>query len=144
MPPEALELELTETAITQVDHAFVLLAVRLHELGVALVLDDFGTGFTSLNHLSQLPISKLKIERQHVNQIGQQGYGVALVDVVVSLSKVFGFAVTAEGVETEQQWRYLCDLHVDYLQGYRFFRPMPRADLELLLAEPPRSYAVNS
>lgn len=143
VPAEALELELTETAITQVDNAFVLLAVRLHELGVALVLDDFGTGFTSLNHLSQLPISKLKIERQHVNQIGQQSYGVALVDVVVSLSKVFGFAVTAEGVETEQQWRYLSDLKVDYLQGYRFFRPMPRADLELLLRAPTHANAVN-
>lgn len=143
VPAEALELELTETAITQVDNAFILLAVRLHELGVALVLDDFGTGFTSLNHLSQLPISKLKIERQHVNQIGEQGYGVALVDVVVSLSKVFGFAVTAEGVETEKQWRYLSDLKVDYLQGYRFFRPMPHADLELLLSAPVCAHVAN-
>lgn len=135
VPSSAIELELTETAITQVDATFVQLAVRLHELGVALVLDDFGTGFTSLNHLSQLPIRKLKIDRQHVNQIGQQGHGVALVDVVVSLSHAFGFAITAEGVESEAQWRYLRDLKVDYLQGYRFYRPMPLADLQQLLAQ---------
>lgn len=135
VPSSAIELELTETAITQVDATFVQLAVRLHELGVALVLDDFGTGFTSLNHLSQLPIRKLKIDRQHVNQIGQQRHGVALVDVVVSLSQAFGFAITAEGVESEAQWRYLRDLKVDYLQGYRFYRPMPLADLQQLLAQ---------
>lgn len=149
VPSSAIELELTETAITQVDSTFIQLAVRLHELGVALVLDDFGTGFTSLNHLSQLPIRKLKIDRQHVNQIGQQRHGVALVDVVVSLSQAFGFAITAEGVESEAQWHYLRELKVDYLQGYRFYRPMPLAELQQLVVTgathaAPNQYQANS
>jgi len=125
--PDQFELEITETAMTDLDDQFLEVANAVSAIGVSLVLDDFGTGFTSLSHLSHLPITKIKIDRSHVIEISSQTDGIRLVDVLLSISDSYKLKITAEGVEEIEQRDYLAKNQCDYLQGYLFYRPMPVA-----------------
>jgi predicted signal transduction protein with EAL and GGDEF domain len=134
--PTRLELEVTEsTLLGNVDTA-ELAMFRLKALGVRLALDDFGTGYSSLLYLRRFPFDKLKIDRSFVHSIERAADAAAIVHAVVSLGRGLGMRVTAEGVETAEQHLFLRAAGIHSMQGYRFGRPGPAADITARLAAP--------
>jgi predicted signal transduction protein with EAL and GGDEF domain len=135
-PPAALALEITESTLIDRGPARLALLQRLRDLDVELLLDDFGTGWSSLSHLAQLPIGGLKIDRSFV--AGLETGHAPIVDAIVRLARAFDLAVVAEGIETEQQLAALRRLGCGLGQGYLFSRPQPAAELRgLVIAEAP-------
>ena len=133
--PTRLELEVTEsTLLGNVDTA-ELAMFRLKALGVRLALDDFGTGYSSLLYLRRFPFDKLKIDRSFVHSIERAADAAAIVHAVVSLGRGLGMKVTAEGVETAEQHLFLRAAGIHSMQGYRFGRPGPAADISARLAD---------
>ncbi len=131
--PEALHIELTESAvIDQVDWSLVVLG-DLKDLGVKLEIDDFGTGYSSLAYLKQLPIDGVKIDRVFVDGLGADGRDAVIVEAVVSLAHALQLKVAAEGVETSRQVEWLRTLGCDYGQGFYWSIPLPAAGLEMWL-----------
>ena len=138
--PARLELEVTEsTLLGNVDTA-ELAMFRLKALGVRLALDDFGTGYSSLLYLRRFPFDKLKIDSSFVRSIERAADAAAIVHAVVSLGRGLGMKVTAEGVETADQQLFLRAAGVHFMQGYRFGKAMPAAEItaRLLANEPIR------
>jgi diguanylate cyclase (GGDEF)-like protein len=133
LSPGCLELELTETTIIQDDPVTITMLTQLSDLGVGIVLDDFGTGFSSLSHLRRLPISRVKIDRSFVSEISEEGDGAALVAAIVTLAHSLRLEVVAEGVETEEQVVFLRQSHCDELQGYLISGAVPPAEFEHIL-----------
>jgi diguanylate cyclase len=134
--PTRLELEVTEsTLLGNVDTA-ELAMFRLKALGVQLALDDFGTGYSSLLYLRRFPFDKLKIDRSFVLSIERAADAAAIVHAVVSLGRGLGMKVTAEGVETAEQHLFLRAAGVHTMQGFRFGRPGPAAEISARLAQP--------
>jgi diguanylate cyclase len=129
LPPERLELELTEsTLVGNVEEAGTAMR-ELKVLGVQLALDDFGTGYSSLLYLRTFPFDKLKIDRSFVRNIESAADSAAIVHAVVSLGRGLGMKVTAEGVETAEQHLFLRAAGVHSLQGFRFGRPGTALDI---------------
>ena len=138
--PEHLWLEITESALlTDADTAKEVL-LTLRETGVRLVLDDFGTGYSSLQHLKLFPLDAIKIDRSFVAGLGtDEGNGDhAIVRSVVWLADALGFAVVAEGVETQEQREMLIDLGCGLAQGFLFARPRAAAEITLAALLPVR------
>lgn len=139
LPPQALELELTETIVLGNDSGQMspLRALRAH--GVGLAFDDFGTGFASLSTLKSCPLTRLKIDRGFVSGLGVTGVlgrgrdreDVAIIEAVLALARGLGLSVVAEGVETEAQSAFLAGRGCDEGQGYLYGRPTPAALLPL-------------
>jgi diguanylate cyclase (GGDEF)-like protein len=133
--PSCIELEVTEsTFLGGVDKAEQAIA-RLKALGVKLALDDFGTGYSSLLYLRRFPFDRLKIDHGFVHSIETAPDAAAIVHAVVSLSRGLNMVVTAEGVETAEQQMFLRAAGVQAMQGYRFGRPMPAAEVSRRFAE---------
>jgi EAL domain-containing protein (putative c-di-GMP-specific phosphodiesterase class I) len=125
LPPRALAIEITETAlIVDMDRAVSAVA-EIREIGVNISLDDFGTAYSSLTWLRRLPIDKIKIDRAFVAGIEREACDLAIVKSVIQLAKAFKHEVVAEGVETPGQLSILRELGVDYVQGFLFARPAP-------------------
>jgi len=135
LPPACLEVEITEyTMMNDVEHAIVVLT-QLRDLGVKIAIDDFGTGYSSLTYLSKLPLNTLKVDQYFVNGIGEDKGDESIVKATINLAHSLNLEVTAEGVETDQQRRFLIENNVNYLQGYFFSRPQSATNLELWIAE---------
>jgi diguanylate cyclase (GGDEF)-like protein len=130
LAPSRLELELTEAALFNIDDRSQATLGRLRALGIKIALDDFGTGFSSLSHLVQLNIDRIKIDRSFVKLLGMQAEGAAIVSAILGLSHTLGKATTAEGVETEGQRDFLVSAGCTDLQGFLLSRPVPRAAFE--------------
>lgn len=132
LDPSLLELELTESVVMDSADEFAQKLTELKQLGVRLSLDDFGTGYSSLSNLSLFPFDRLKIDQSFVRAIsGPQGRlrGDIVAKTVISLGHTLGFSVLAEGVETEEQLRFL-QLHgCDEMQGFLVSRPLPAEEL---------------
>jgi EAL domain-containing protein (putative c-di-GMP-specific phosphodiesterase class I) len=131
VPPELIQLELTETAVfamTDPDHVTGLLQ-RLSEMGLVLALDDFGTGYSSLSRLRDLPIHKVKIDKSFVLHMHERPQDALIVRSVIALAKSLHLRVVAEGVESEPVWRRLSDLGCDVAQGNYLSRPLPPDEL---------------
>jgi diguanylate cyclase (GGDEF)-like protein/PAS domain S-box-containing protein len=125
LTPDALCLEITETALVdETGHARDVLE-RLAMLGVRIAVDDFGTGWSSLGYLKRLPVDELKIDRSFVDGLGSDAEDTAIVTAVVNMAQALGLAVVAEGVETETQRAELVRLGCRLAQGYLFGRPEP-------------------
>jgi diguanylate cyclase (GGDEF)-like protein len=123
--PRHLWLEITESALlTDADTAKEVL-LMLRETGVRLVVDDFGTGYSSLQHLKLFPLDGIKIDRGFIAGIGQDPGDEAIIQSVTGLARALGFEVVAEGVETEEQRRWLLELGCGLAQGFLFSRPQP-------------------
>ncbi len=134
--PARLELELTESVLLgNVDTAEAAMR-RLKALGVKVALDDFGTGYSSLLYLRRFPFDKLKIDRSFVHSIEKAPDAAAIVHAVVSLGRGLGMQVTAEGVETADQQLFLRAAGVHFMQGFRFGRPVPPAEISQRLRNP--------
>ncbi len=136
LPPETLELEITESlAMSDAEAAGVTLRA-LHGLGVRVALDDFGTGYSSLAYLSQLPLDVIKVDRSFIAGLHESPANLAIVRAVVGLAQGLGIVVTAEGIEREDQLAALRELGCDRGQGFLFARPRPAAEAgRALLAE---------
>lgn len=120
--PDALYLELTESAIIQGEVIVLETLRKLQKIGVRIALDDFGTGYSSLSYLRHLPIDTLKIDRSFIHGLGQQNNNVIL-SAIITMAQALNLEVVAEGVETQGQFAFLKKEHCDLLQGYLFHRP---------------------
>ncbi|MGA9672430.1 MAG: EAL domain-containing protein [Terracidiphilus sp.] len=134
--PKNLELELTESMLVENIDEVVAKMTELSLHGLKFSLDDFGTGYSSLSYLSRLPLDRLKVDRSFVRDIFADNRGRAIAQAIVSLSSAMGLGVIAEGVETEEQQRYLASVGCHLYQGYFFSWPLPIRDFEKLLAQP--------
>ncbi len=133
LPRGTLELELTESSVMERPEEAAALLVRLKALGVAVSIDDFGTGHSSLAYLKRFPLDHLKIDRSFVSEIERDPSDAAIVTAAVSLAHNLGLSVIAEGVETAVQVERLSALGCDELQGYHFSTPLPAAEAEALI-----------
>ena len=125
LSPTRLHLEITESMLTaDLDTASQVLC-RLQQMGILVALDDFGTGYSNLAYIKRFPISTLKIDRSFVGDLAQDERARSLTQAVVSLGKTLHLEVLAEGVETEEQCRFLEQAGCDTAQGYHFSQPLP-------------------
>ncbi|HWI73728.1 MAG TPA: EAL domain-containing protein [Baekduia sp.] len=138
LPPADLVIEITETALLGSDPATAAAIAALRDLGAQLVLDDFGTGFSSLSMLKERPIDGLKIDRSFVAGLPADASSGAIVAAVVGMAHALGRTVTAEGIETSEQLAFLQALGCDLAQGYLLGHPMPFAELASILRAPHR------
>lgn len=136
LPAQALVLEVTETAVMGDVHQALAVLGGLRRLGVALSIDDFGTGHSSLAYLKQLPVDELKIDRSFVTAMATDSGDAAIVRTAVDLAHVLGLSVVAQGVEDATTMRLLADLGCDAVQGYHVSRPQPAHHLTAWLARP--------
>ena len=134
--PCQLELELTESTLLGNLETAELSMLQLKAIGVRFALDDFGTGYSSLLYLRRFPFDKLKIDSSFVRSIETAPDAAAIVHAVVSLGRGLGMRVTAEGVENAEQHLFLRAAGVHSMQGYRFGRPGPAADISARMASP--------
>jgi EAL domain-containing protein (putative c-di-GMP-specific phosphodiesterase class I) len=131
--PSSLWLELTESTLLE-DTVFVERTLdSLRDLGVRLVLDDFGVGFSSLGYLKRLPLSMIKLDRSFVENLAEDSHDAAIVRAVTEMAEVFGIAVVAEGIETERQLLIASELGCGYAQGFHFAEPSPPGGVPALL-----------
>jgi predicted signal transduction protein with EAL and GGDEF domain len=136
LEPATLELELTETA-AMADAARTLhLFQQLHELGISLAIDDFGSGHSSLSYLKNLPFDKLKIDREFVADIHEQPDSQAICKALIELGRGLGLSVLAEGVECRSEVDQLARLGCTLFQGYFFSRPLATADFMAFARDP--------
>ena len=133
LPPDSLELELTEGVALDDPRAAIATMDQLHARGVRLSIDDFGTGYSSLSQLKRFPIYKLKIDRSFVCDLSEDAGGRAIVSAIIRMAQALGMQTTAEGVETEGQLEFLREQGCTEAQGYYCGRPMPAAQLQALL-----------
>jgi diguanylate cyclase (GGDEF)-like protein/PAS domain S-box-containing protein len=125
LPPNCLDLEVTEgTAMKDVERSVSLLR-ELRAMGIHISIDDFGTGYSSLNYLKKLPIERLKIDKSFVRDIAENPDDRAIISAVTSMARKMGIRTVAEGVETEEQLEFLRASDCDEAQGYLFSRPVP-------------------
>lgn len=137
LAPEKLELEFTEAALMRTENVVIDLE-RLKALGIGLVLDDFGTGHTSLAHLKQCPIDALKIDGSFVRNLPDSREDEAVCEVIITIAHKLGMKAIAEQVETEEQLCLLRNLSCDEFQGFHICRPLPAADIESYLGLHPQ------
>ncbi|MEA3218498.1 MAG: hypothetical protein QOJ19_4654, partial [Acidimicrobiia bacterium] len=135
IPAELLELELTETSLMANTDRTIATLEKLKALGVQISIDDFGTGYSSLAYLRRFPIDKLKIDIVFIRDITSSADDAAIARTIIRMAHSLKLDVIAEGVETAGQLAYLRRHHCDQIQGYYVSRPLPVAQLELLLAE---------
>ena len=128
---EQIELEITESYIaTDVEHVIERLQA-LHDMGIGLAIDDFGTGYSSMNYLQKLPVTRLKIDKSFVEGINRSRESVTIIRAIIGLAKSFNLAITAEGVEHEDQLVFLENEQCDEIQGYYFSRPLCLDDFRI-------------
>ncbi|POR41884.1 hypothetical protein CRT23_16145 [Methylobacterium sp. V23] len=125
VPAAAFELEITETVfLGQGSHCVPQTLQRLHDAGVMVTLDDFGTGFASLTHLKQFPVGHIKVDQSFVRNMEKDPDDAAIVAAVIGLGHSLDLQVTAEGIETRGQAEQLVRMGCDYAQGYLYAKPM--------------------
>lgn len=136
IPPEKLELEVTETSILEDVELSQEQLRKIKEVGVTLSLDDFGTGYSSLGYLQKFPFDKIKIDKSFVEDLPNSKENKVIVEAIIQLGKSFGIDVLAEGVETLEQERYLMQSGCLEGQGYYYGKPMREEDLITYLSRP--------
>jgi predicted signal transduction protein with EAL and GGDEF domain len=139
LPPERLEIEITESVLLESaveNHAFI---EKLKTIGISLALDDFGTGYSSLSCLTAFPFDKIKIDKSFIGSLMKNYKSSAIVSSIVTLARGLDISITAEGVETREQLERLRTLGVHFAQGYLLGRPVPINELESQI-RPDRSH----
>ncbi len=129
LPPDRLELELTESMLVDGSTDTLLTLSAIRDLGVGLALDDFGTGFASLSMLKRLPLTVMKLDRSLVRDLPTNREDAAIVRAVIETGHAMRLTVVAEGIETEDQRAFLSGIGCDEGQGYLFSHPLPADQL---------------
>ncbi len=122
--PAFLEIEVTETAVMKDIDAVIKILGQIKELGVHSSIDDFGSGYTSLGFLKKFPVKSLKIDQSFIRGYKDKS-NQAIIEGIITICKVMGLEVVAEGVETKEQLEYLKSVKCDIYQGYFFYKPLP-------------------
>jgi len=138
LPPECLEIEITETVIMAHADEMIPMFRKLKEMNILLAIDDFGTGYSSLSYLKRFPIDILKIDRSFVKDIPADKDDLAIVTGVIAMAKGLDLKVVAEGVENQDQKTFLQQQECDYLQGYYLSEPLPAEEFEQKFLLPAR------
>jgi diguanylate cyclase (GGDEF)-like protein/PAS domain S-box-containing protein len=144
LDPRWLEFEITESSIMKEPEQAI---EKLHELklmGIRVAIDDFGTGYSSLNYLKRFPIDTLKIDKTFVADVCKDPHDTAIVRAIITLGHALDLTVIAEGVETQEQLRYLSSLGCDVVQGFLFSKSLPAPVFEELLLEQRRAAASST
>ncbi|MGH4117748.1 EAL domain-containing protein [Clostridium sp.] len=131
--PKYLELEVTENIIMKETEYIIESLKQLKALGVEIAIDDFGTEYSSLNYIKQLPVDKIKIDISFVRGINIKHKDEAIIKVIISLAKNLGLKVIAEGVETKEQLDFLKEQMCDEIQGYYYYKPVQAHIIEELM-----------
>jgi diguanylate cyclase (GGDEF)-like protein/PAS domain S-box-containing protein len=132
---QSLDLEITESLIMENIEDNIPKLKALREIGINVAIDDFGTGYSSLGYLAKLPVHALKIDRSFIIKMVQDSDSMTIVSTIISLAHSLHLIVIAEGVETEEQKKFLALLKCDEMQGYLFSRPVPFDKIETIMKE---------
>jgi diguanylate cyclase (GGDEF)-like protein len=143
LPAQMLKLEVTESAIMAEPERALQALERLVDLGLAVSVDDFGNGYSSLTRLRTLPVQEVKVDRAFVRDMADRDNDLAIVRAVVNLGHDLGLRVVAEGVEDDRAWAMLRELGCDLVQGYHLARPMPAAEMGHWLADRMAGFATR-
>lgn len=137
VPHKLLRVEITESMMAQNLDELVVLTSRLQELGFKVLMDDFGSGYSSLNMLKDTNVDVIKLDMKLI-ELNNDNFekGRSIVESVVSMAHQIGLPVVAEGVENQEQLRMLQSLDCIYTQGFKFYKPMPIENAEVLLEQP--------
>ena len=133
LPPERLHLEITESAYAEAPDRIIETTGRLRALGFVIEMDDFGSGYSSLNMLSKMPVDILKLDMKFLQGEIEKSGDEGIIRFIMDLAHYMKLGVVAEGVETEKQLNYLRAIDCDCVQGYYFARPMPVREFEALM-----------
>lgn len=128
-----LPLEITESAYTENPNQIIETVDSLKKLGFAIEMDDFGSGYSSLNMLNQMPMNTLKLDMQFIQNEIAKPKDQSILRFIMEIARFMGLSVVAEGVETKEQLERLREVDCDYVQGYYFARPMPCVEFEELV-----------
>ena len=130
LAPEQLHLEITESAYTENSQQLIEVVNHLRELGFIIEMDDFGSGYSSLNILNQMPIDVLKLDMKFIQSETEKPINQGILRFIMELARWMRLSVVAEGIETREQLERLTEVGCDYVQGYYFARPMPIDEFE--------------
>jgi EAL domain-containing protein (putative c-di-GMP-specific phosphodiesterase class I) len=133
--PSRLVLEITEGVLIDNPDEMVKRIKDLHDLGVRVALDDFGSGYSNLGYLQRFPLDKLKIDKSFVAALGHSSNGGVIIQAIVALGRALGLTVLVEGVETEHQRVLLRLAGCDEMQGFLFAKPAPAKAIDRLLVQ---------
>ncbi|HAA45223.1 MAG: diguanylate cyclase/phosphodiesterase with PAS/PAC sensor(s) [Halomonas sp. 54_146] len=137
-PARKLKLELTESTVLGKVEETIARMHQLKKLGVSFAMDDFGTGYSSLQYLKRLPLDQLKIDQSFVRDLHQDTEDMAIVQTIIAMGRALRLNIIAEGVETQEHWRYLSEHQCHAYQGYYFCRPVSAEEMaKTCLAPPP-------
>jgi diguanylate cyclase (GGDEF)-like protein/PAS domain S-box-containing protein len=136
LAPERLELEITESVLLENEADYRPMLQQLKNLGVSVVLDDFGQGYSSLGYLTRFPVDKIKIDKAFTQGLSKRADCTAVIASVLTLARSLNIVTTAEGVETEEQFTLLRAAGVHLVQGYLFGRPVPASRLDFSATSP--------
>lgn len=132
VPIECIQLEITESALFEKQDELIRIIEKLHRLGFIILMDDFGTGYSSLMMLKQIPIDIMKLDKTFTDDYNDKK-GEQIIRCVMDMAHNLSISITAEGVETEEQYLFFKKIGCDIIQGYYFARPMPEKDYELCM-----------
>ena len=135
LPPRRLELEITETVLLEKNEENLAILHEIKKLGVSIVLDDFGIGYSSMTYLQMFPFDRIKIDQSFIKNMAQDATGAAIVCAIAALGRSLEIPTTAEGVETVEQLALLRAAGCQSAQGYLFNRPAPASQLTFELPE---------
>jgi EAL domain-containing protein (putative c-di-GMP-specific phosphodiesterase class I) len=128
-----IDIEITESVLIDDLEGCIRKLAAVRELGVQVAIDDFGTGYSSLRYLARLPLDTLKIDRLFVAMVTESPNDLAIVSAIIVLAHGLDLDIVAEGVETEEQRKFLRLLRCDQMQGFLFSRPVPKDAIEQML-----------
>ena len=137
LSPKRLELEITEGVLIRDFNRAVAMLRRFKNLGVRTAMDDFGTGYSSLSYLQSFPFDKIKIDKAFINNLDHSQQSATIIRAVIALGRGLNVPVLAEGVETEEQLKFLAAEGCNEIQGYRIGRPLPIADYASIVGRTP-------
>ncbi|EKO3655170.1 EAL domain-containing protein [Vibrio metschnikovii] len=138
--PRYITFELTESAIMSGSEHTLQMLSAIKKLGFSLSIDDFGTGYSSLAYLARFPIDELKIDRSFISDMDNLPKQITVIESIIKLGQSLNLTVVAEGVETQQQAILLSNLHCHTIQGFHFYRPQPKEEVEVLFSQHRRSH----
>ena len=135
-----LQIEITESMIIRDIDLVMEVMDNLKSVGISIAIDDFGTGYSSLEYLKKLPIDKLKIDKSFIASVVNNQDDASIVKAVIAMGHNMNMQIIAEGVETEEQVKYLLERQCDYAQGYFFSKPVPAEKIEELVRDAGSSF----
>jgi len=137
LPPDRLQLEITESAVIDVPELAIDVMRRLRDLGVKVHIDDFGTGYSSLAYLQRFAVDTLKIDRGFIKRLGINDEGSEIVRTIIALARNLGMEALAEGIEKPEQLHLAREMGCDFAQGFLISKPLPPEEIQDLLEQGP-------